>query len=108
MIANKYLCENMLVKGSNMLDIKRKEWEIIKENGFIKWWINDGIIKFFIPTFLVVVIIVDPIIFNKGLNYFLSEHFIKSIYINGIFLIVLSLIKAFLTWIVIDNGYKKI
>lgn len=51
-----------------MLDIKRKEWEIIKENGFIKWWINDGLIKFFIPTFIV--IIVNPIIFNKGGNYF--------------------------------------
>lgn len=91
-----------------MLDIKRKEWEIIKENGFIKWWISDGIIKFFIPTFLVIVIIVNPIIFNKGLNYFLSEHFVKSIYINGMFLIILSLIKAFLTWKIIDNVYNKV
>lgn len=91
-----------------MLDTKRKQWEIIKEKGFIKWWISDGIIKFFIPTFLVIVIIVNPIIFNKGLNYFLSENFVKSIYINGMFLIVLSLIKAFLTWKIIDNEYKKV
>ena len=91
-----------------MLDIKRKEWEVIKENGFIKWWINDGLIKFFIPTFIVIVIIVNPIIFNKAGNYFRSEHFIKSIYSNGIFLIVLSLIKAFFTWKTIDNEYKKV
>jgi hypothetical protein len=90
-----------------MLDEKRKEWEVIKKNGFIKWWINDGIIKFFIPAFIVIVIIVNPIIFNNGLNFFSSEHFIKSVYINAMFLIVLSLIKAFFTWKIIDNEYKK-
>lgn len=90
-----------------MLDEKRKEWEIIKENGFIKWWVKEGIIKFFIPTFIVIVIFINPMIFYEGLRYFLSENFIKSIYINGIFLIVLSLVKAFFTWKVIDNKYNS-
>ena len=90
-----------------MLDEKRKEWEIIKENGFIKWWIKEGIIKFFIPTFIVIVMFINPMIFYGGLKYFSSENFIKSIYFNVIFLIVLSLVKAFFTWKVIDNKYNS-
>lgn len=90
-----------------MLDEKRKEWEIIKENGFIKWWIKEGVIKFFIPTFIFIVMFVNPMIFNGELKYFSSENFIKSIYFNGIFLIVLSLVKAFFTWKVIDNKYNS-
>lgn len=90
-----------------MLDEKRKEWEKIKENGFIKWWIKEGVIKFFIPTFIFIVMFVNPMIFNGELKYFSSENFIKSIYINGIFLIVLSLVKAFFTWKVIDNKYNS-
>ncbi len=90
-----------------MLDEKRKEWEIIREDGFIKWWIKEGIIKFFIPTFIIIVIFINPIIFNEGLKYFSSENFTKSIYRNGILLIVLSLIKAFLTLKVIDYKYNE-
>ena len=90
-----------------MLNEKRKEWEVIKENGFIKWWINEGILKFFIPTFIVIVMLINPLIFNEGLKYFSSENFTKSIYINGILLIVLSLVKAFFTWKVIDNKYNE-
>ena len=91
----------------NMSDEKRKEWEIIRENGFIKWWIKVGIIKFFIPTFIIIVIFINPIIYNEGLKYFSSENFIKSIYKNGLLLLVLSLIKALLTWKVIDYKYNE-
>ena len=51
--------------------------------------------------------LINPLIFNEGLKYFSSENFTKSIYINGILLIVLSLVKAFFTWKVIDNKYNE-
>lgn len=90
-----------------MLEKKKKEWEQIRANGFIGWWISDGIKKFILPVFIINVFLVNPIIMNRGIKYFYSETFIKSIFINFLLLIILSFFKALLTWYVIDKEYKR-
>lgn len=90
-----------------MTDEKKKEWEHIKAKGFIRWWINDGVVKFLLPVFIIIVFFVNPLIMNSGIGYFSSKFFIKSIILNGIILSILSLLKAILTWDIIDTKYKK-
>lgn len=87
--------------------IEEKEWEQIRPNGFIRWWINEGIIKFLLPIFVINVFFLNPIIMDIGISYFISDHFIKSIFMNGILLSILSLLKAIVTWYVIDRQYKR-
>lgn len=64
----------------NMLEKKKKEWEQIRANGFIGWWISDGIKKFILPVFIINVFLVNPIIMNRGIKYFykfLTINYIK-------------------------------
>ena len=86
---------------------KIKEWSTIKKNGVIKWWLRDGITNFFIPTFISITFIINPIILNTGFKYFISNFFMKSMFLNALILLLLSIIKAILTWKVINEKYRK-
>lgn len=90
-----------------MVEEKKIEWEQIRAKGFISWWISDGVKKFVLLVFLTNVFFVNPIIMNMGIRYFYSQAFIKSIIINCVLLITLSLLKALLTWYVIEREYQK-
>ena len=90
-----------------MTEEKKKEWKHIKEKGFIMWWVNEGVVKFLLPVFVIIVFFVNPLIMNSGIGYFSSNFFRKNIIINGIILSILSLLKAILTWNIIDTKYKK-
>lgn len=89
-----------------MLEEKKMEWEQIRAKGFLSWWISDGVKKFLLPVFIINVFFVNPIIMNLGIRYFYSQKFIKSTIINAVFLIILSLLKALLTWYFIDKEYR--
>lgn len=90
-----------------MIEEKKKGWEQIRAKGFIRWWLNKSSIKFMLLVFVIIVFIINPMIIKIGLSYFTSHYFIKSIFLNSIIVIILSLVKAILTWSIIDAQYKR-
>lgn len=103
-----YIIFQLYHKGEHsVLEKNKKKWEKIRADGFIRWWINEGIIKFLLPIFTINVFFVNPLIMNMGIAYFISKVFIKSIIINSTILIILSLCKAMLIWHIIDKQYKR-